>query len=476
MSTGLLILIGAAVTAFEILGIVSAIHAVMRARTSQGAIAWAIALITWPFVCVPLFWIFGRSKFQGYASARRAQDSKLVGVIEEMEAVVAPFRIEIDKALGEAKVLERLAHLPFLRGNDAQLLIDGEQTFEMIFDAIDRAEHHVLAEFFIVRDDELGRRFRDRLIGAAKRGCTVLLLYDEVGSRSLNETYLRELRDSGVNVQAMQTTRGITNRFQLNFRNHRKIVVIDGHEAFVGGHNVGEEYVHKHRRLTPWRDTHLRFEGPAAQAAQIVFLEDWHWATDSVPKLKWDFEPAPANKPMFILPSGPADEYETCGLFFTHAINSAEKRVWITSPYFVPDDRIITAMQLAAMRNVDVRLIIPDQNDNWLVKWAASTYLPQVIRAGVKVYEYETGFMHQKVMLLDDNVAVVGTANLDNRSFRLNFEMTAMTIDIAFAGELEEMLIGDFGNSRLIDRNSIPDQNLVERIRGRVARLLSPIL
>jgi len=278
-------------------------------------------------------------------------------------------------------------------------------------------------------------------------------------------------------VTGMKTTRGPSNRFQINFRNHRKTVVIDGRLAFVGGHNVGDEYVDRHSRLRPWRDTHIRFEGPAVLAAQVAFLEDWHWATESVPKLSWKPTPAQTDdKTMFVLPSGPDDEYDTCGLFFTHAITSAKRRVWIASPYFVPDEGIITALQLAALRDVDVRVIIPGLADQWLVKRAAMAYVPQVTQAGVKMYEYDKGFMHQKVMLVDDAVSVIGTANLDNRSFRLNFEMTVVTVGESFAKEVEAMLQQDIADSKMIDPVEFQNRSLFFKLSSRIARLFSPIL
>lgn len=471
-------LIGVTVVVIEILAIISAIKALLSARTSQGAIAWALALLTWPFISLPLFWIFGRNKFQGYVSARRTRDLKLLGIVEDVESRVSQFHMDLGQQLGNARVLEQLANLPFFRSNDTRLLVDGEQTFRAMFEAIDQAQDYVLAEFFIVNDDQLGREFQDRLIAAATRGCRVFLLYDEVGSQKLTRTYLQELRSGGVEVTGMKTTKGSTNRFQLNFRNHRKIVVVDGRVAFVGGHNVGDEYFNRHSKLTPWRDTHMSFEGPAVLAAQVTFLEDWHWATDSAPQLSWKPHQAAggADKTVFMLPSGPADEYDTCGLFFTHAINAAQQRIWITSPYFVPDEGIVTALQLAAMRGVDVRVIIPGLPDKWLIKRAAMAYVSTVTEAHVRMYEYGLGFMHQKVMLLDDEVSVIGTANFDNRSFRLNFEVTVVTIDRAFAGEVEQMLEQDFANSTLIDPAELATRGLFFKVSSRIARLFSPVL
>lgn len=470
-------ILGIAIFVFECLGIVSAGQAVLRARTSQGAIAWTGALITLPVLAVPLYWVFGRSRFQGFVNARRTRNLRLLGIAQDVGAEIDSFRVDLGESFGNARVLEKLAHLPFICGNDAQLLVDGEQTFAAMFRAIDEAQEYVLAEFFIINDDQLGREFRDHLLAAARRGCRVYLLYDDVGSQRLTRSYISTLTEAGVHVTGMRTNRGWNNRFQLNFRNHRKTVVIDGRVALVGGHNIGDEYIHRHSRLTPWRDTHMRFTGPAALAAQITFLEDWNWATGEKPSLAW--QPVAADdgdKMMFILPSGPDDEFETCGLFFTHAINAATQRIWIASPYFVPDEGIITALQLAALRGVDVRVLIPGVADKWLVKRAAMAYVPTVAEAGVKVYEYGLGFMHQKVVLIDDAVSVIGTANFDNRSFRLNFEMTVAMFDGDFASGVEEMLERDMSNSSLLDPEELRQRGVLFQVSCGFARLFSPIL
>ncbi|MGI9516369.1 MAG: cardiolipin synthase [Pirellulaceae bacterium] len=469
---------GIVLTVFEVLGIISAIAAVMYARTSQGAIAWAAVLLAIPFISVPLFWIFGRSKFNGEVSLRRSRDEKVQAGIAELRKRTEPWRLELADEFGNARVLEQLVNMSFIRGNDCELLIDGPDTFAAMFDAIDRAREYVLAEFFIVHDDQLGREFLEKLTGAARRGCQVYLLYDDVGSHKMTRAYRNDLLAAGVQVSGMKTTKGWSNRFQLNFRNHRKIVVVDGYECYIGGHNVGDEYVHRSKKLTPWRDTHIKFEGPATMLAQVCFVEDWHWATGKIPQIKWEPQAAKngADKTMFVLPSGPDDEYETCALFFTHLINYAKERLWIASPYFVPDEGIIMALQLAAMRGVDVRIMIPGLPDKWLVKRAAMAYVPQVAEAGIKMYEYGRGFLHQKAALIDDDISLVGTANFDNRSFRLNFEVSVLTIDEAFAKETEAMLQKDFEDSLWIDPAEFAQRSLWLRASSRVARLFSPIL
>ncbi len=471
-------LFGILFSVFEVLGVISAIAAVMYARTSQGAIAWVAVLLTIPMFSVPLYWIFGRSKFNGEVSLRRSRDERVQTGIAELRKRTEPWRLQLADQLGNARVLENLVNMSFYRGNDCQLLIDGPDTFAAIFDAIDRAREYVLAEFFIVHDDQLGREFLEKLTSAARRGCQVFLLYDDVGSQKMTRAYRNDLQAAGVQVSGMKTTKGWSNRFQLNFRNHRKIVVVDGCECYIGGHNVGDEYVHRSKKLTPWRDTHIKFEGPAIVPAQVCFVEDWHWATGEIPQVPWEPQAAKngADKTMFVLPSGPDDQYETCGLFFTHLINAAKKRLWIASPYFVPDEGIITALQLAAMRGVDVRIMIPGLPDKWLVKRAAMAYVPLVAEAGIRMYEYGRGFLHQKAALIDDTISLIGTANFDNRSFRLNFEISVVTIDEEFARQTEAMLQRDFDDSHWIDPEEFAQRSLWFRASSRVARLFSPIL
>jgi cardiolipin synthase len=266
------------------------------------------------------------------------------------------------------------------------------------------------------------------------------------------------------------------NQFQLNFRNHRKIVVVDGREAWIGGHNVGDEYLGKDPKFGRWRDTHVRIEGPAALAAQLSFVEDWNWATDEVPDLSWTPRPsADADIPVLILPTGPADELETANLMFVQAIEAAQERIWIASPYFVPDRPIVTALQLAGLRGVDVRILIPDMPDHLLVYLAAFSYFEPAGATGVRFFRYTDGFLHEKAVLLDDRAGAVGTANFDNRSFRLNFEVTAVIQDSAFARDMEAMFEADFANAREVDRFELQKRPWWFRFAVRLAALTSPI-
>ena len=469
-------MIAALVTLFHVMGFFSSIHAVMSTRTEQGAVAWAVSLNTFPYLAVPAYWVLGRSRFEGYVTARRGEMEEIAGVTDAATEAVREFEMPPEAVTPAARAAQRLAGMPFLHGNSLDLLIDGDATFSSILDGIDAAEDYILFQFFIVHDDEIGREIKDHLIERAQAGVRVSFLYDEVGSKDLTESYKQELRDAGAEVSAFNTRKGAGNRFQINFRNHRKVVVTDGKVAWVGGHNVGDEYLGRDPKFGHWRDTHVRIDGPAALGAQLSFAEDWYWATGRPLALDWHpVASADADVPVLILPSGPADEYETANLMFVHAINLATERIWIASPYYVPDRPVITALQLAGLRGVDVRILIPDEPDHLGVYLAAFSDLDEAGQSGVEFYRYQDGFLHQKVMLIDDGLATVGTANFDNRSFRLNFEITAAVTDHEFAARIERMLEDDFARSRLMQPGEFDAKPWWFRFAVKLARLTAPV-
>jgi len=459
----------------HVLGAASSFDALMTTRTSQGAIAWIISLNTFPMASVPAYWVLGRSRFQGYVIARQNLDALFTGQVEEVEDKVRPFvREELDSGSG-ALAGEQLAELPFLSGNDVELLVDGETTFESIFAGIDEATDYVLVQFYIVRDDELGRELKKRLIAKAKEGVKVWFQYDEIGTRGL-EAYWNELKASGVQVNSFHSTRGPWNRFQLNFRNHRKIVVVDGRTGWVGGHNVGDEYLGRDPKFPNWRDTHVKLTGPAVLELQLSFVEDWNWATDEVLTLSWEpVAAAGGGATVLILPTGPADRLESCSLMYQQAIHSATERIWIASPYFVPDEGVISALHLAALRGVEVKIIIPDVADSVLVQFSPYAFLGELLESGIEIYRYTPGFLHEKVFLVDDRLAGVGTANFDNRSFRLNFEVTALIAEDEFLADMEDMFETDFENSRLMTLAEIESKPLWHRALSRLSYLAAPV-
>ncbi len=406
-------------------------------------------------------------RFNGYKTRRRRQDLRVTHLKKNVAGT------------GRNTVFETLANMPFTDGNDVQLCIDGEATFKAIFAGIAAATSYLLVQFFIVRDDEIGRAFKARLLDAAARGVRIYFLFDEMGSHELPGRYIAELRRAGIDIRPFKTTKGAKNRFQLNFRNHRKIVVVDGRIAFVGGHNVGDDYLGKSRKFGHWRDTHVRVEGPVAAEVQVAFLEDWHWSSGALPEVDWQAAAGAARTTgiaALALPTGPADGLDTCCLLFLAAIQAAKHRVWITSPYFVPDAQIVSALQLAAMKGVDVRIILPAVADHVLVWLASFAYLKDAIPHGIKLYRYQAGFIHEKVLLIDDALSAVGTANFDNRSFRLNFGITMLFADVGFAKQVETMLLRDLEGAKPVTLAEIDGRGFPFRLAVRVARLLAPVL
>jgi len=461
----------------ELLGILAAVHAVMNARTSQGAIAWAISLVTFPWLSLILYAILGRNKFKGYVLLRNTKDQAIHHFMDDIQKEAVSGNLTRQNLSPSEVSLTRLADMPIARYNKSYLLVDGEQTFRSIFEGIDSAQRYILIQFFIVKDDELGRKLQAKLIAKAKEKVRVYFLYDEVGSHKLPPSYLRDMQTAGIVTSAFHTTQGRTNRFQLNFRNHRKIVVIDGKIAYVGGHNVGNEYLGRSPAFGAWRDTHVKIEGPVVQAIQFCFVEDWHWAAGEIPELQWHpRKAADGREDILMVASGPADPLETCGLMFVQAINDARQRIWIASPYFVPDLQILSALKLAALRGVDVRIMLPEKADHRTVYLASFSYYQNALPNGIKIYRYTAGFMHQKVFLIDSACAAVGTANLDNRSFRLNFEITILNYDAEFVKEVAEMLADDFEHCRPVTLEDYTGKSFFFKLAVRSARLLAPIL
>jgi len=460
----------------ELVGLYCAWRALLFTRTPQGAAAWVVSLILQPFIALPMYAIFGRRKFVGYTQARREGDDGLTSVASDVAHALGELRSNCEDEVPRLAALERLAKLPFTRGNRAELLINGKATFASIFEGLEAARDYVLVQFFIVHDDELGGELKRRLIACAKRGVRVLFLFDEIGSHALPGSYLEELRAAGIDVRSFHTTRGKTNRFQVNFRNHRKVVITDGKAAWVGGHNVGDEYMGKDPNFGPWRDTHMKLEGPAVLGVQLSFLEDWHWATKTVPLLSWNpVRVTGGGIHALAIASGPADTLDTAELFFLHLIQSSKERVWITSPYFVPDGSVVQALKLAALRGVDVRVLLPSKPDHLLVYLSSFSYIEELHATGVRVFRYQPGFLHQKVVLVDSDIACVGTANLDNRSFRLNFELSLVCHNHSFASEVAAMLTADFEASKELDLTHIEERSLAFRSLVKLARLTAPI-
>jgi len=454
-------LIGAVVLLLHALGILAAAHALMYTRTPQGTIAWVLGLLLLPELTLVPYLFLGASRFHGYLRSHHS-------------AAPRAHPVPADDGTGRYAAMVAMQGRPFREGHRLRLLIDGDATFGAILGAIAEARHTVLVQFFVFHDDGLGRRMQQALLERAAAGVRVCVLYDGVGSHDLPRHYVETLRAGGVAIHPFATHRW-RNRFQLNFRNHRKIVVVDGTRAFIGGLNVGDEYLGLKPPLAPWRDTHLEIRGPAVADLQQLFADDWQWITGTPPPL----HPAPAadgDARVLVIASSPADAQETGSLFFVAAINAAHRRIWLTTPYFVPDSAVRAALRLAVLRGVDVRVLIPARPDHRTVFLASTLHAHHALRAGVRLFRYRPGFVHQKVLLVDDDCAAAGSINLDSRSFRLNFEASALVLDRGFAAEVEAMLLADFTRSREVDSREYLDAPYLRRVAMHVARLFDPLL
>ncbi|MFC0017790.1 cardiolipin synthase [Roseibacillus persicicus] len=461
------------IVVLHLIGAAHVLHALFRVRTPSATIAWMIALVTFPWVAVPLYWVFGRNTLVGYVQARKSDNELLNLQVNALETSIKPHRIDPDGPFLTTAV--RIGGIPVTRGNDADLLIDGEEIFAQIFNSIAKAKDYLLIHFYIIKSDRVGTRFKEALIERAQAGVRVHFLFDELGSHKLPNSYLEDLQKAGVECFAFGRTRKWWSRLQLNFRNHRKIIVIDGNDAFIGGVNVGDEYLGRDENFGQWRDTHLRLQGPAVQAVQMVFLEDWYWATHQIPDLDWNCKHEKEDASVAIVPTGPSDERPSFQLLVAEAANTARSKLWIASPYFVPDDGILTALQTAALRGVDVRILLPEKPDHLLVWLSSFTYYRQTLPYGIRLFRYSEGFMHQKAFLIDNKVAAVGTGNLDNRSLRLNFEITAILTAQEHVYEVAGMFNEDFDRAREVDRDEFLEKPLPFRLAAKLARLLAPI-
>ena len=456
--------------AMAIAAVAAGSHAVVNARTPQGAIGWILILILVPIAALPVYMVLGPASRRRMRASRRAVERGRI-------AGTDPGPEEVPVGDDRLRVFELLSGQNASRGNNVELLIDGEESYKALFDAIEKAEHYLLIQFYIVRDDEIGRRLKSAVLERAQAGVRVFMLNDAFHGVGLPWRWVRQLKKYGVEVRAPQGPRGPLGRFQINYRNHRKMLIVDGKVAFTGGLNIGIEYLGLDPAYGPWRDTHIRVTGPMIARFQDDFRIDWRWSTGADPdvELNWDIEHDPRDMCGLVMAPAPTSRIETGNMYFTALIQSADVRLWIATPYCVPDSDVLAALKLAGLRGVDVRLLVPDRPDHYLPWLAAFTYFDELREAGVEIWRYTAGFLHQKVVLVDDCLVSIGTVNLDIRSCMLNFETTAIVADREFAAEVQEMLEADLARSMRMER-TLDDQPLWLRTGAQVARLMAPLL
>jgi cardiolipin synthase len=372
----------------------------------------------------------------------------------------------------------RFGNFPVTTGNDVTFYHEGRSAFAAMRDAIESARRHIHLEYFIIQPDATGQKLLDILARKAAAGVEVRLLYDAVGSRRLHRWTLRRLREAGGKVHAFLPLNLLRRRVQVNLRDHRKLLIVDGRIAFTGGLNIGDEYLGLNPRFGYWRDTHVRLEGPAVNELQMVFIENWHFAADEELRgaAYFPVPPVRAGLDVQIIDSGPDRELKAIREMYFAAILRAQQRVWIASPYFVPDAGLLDALCLAGRLGLDVRLLGQFHPDKWVPYFAGRFYWANVLNAGVRVYQYTKGMMHSKVMLVDGQWASVGTANMDNRSLHLNFEVNCLFYSPAAVAELEEAFRRDLLTSIRLKPRVYAQRPLAGRLVENACRLMSPVL
>ncbi len=451
-------------------------------RHPTQTITWLVVLGSFPLVGFIFYLLFGRNYRKEKMFRKKYFLDKQAFLTVEGEN--DPRSEEKLNLLGEHQgklftLAQKLGNSPISFDTSTKILTNGEETFLHIIEQLKRAKHHIHLEYYIVRHDRIGQEIKNILIEKAQQGVKVRFLYDAVGSWQLSKVYINDLKNAGIETVTFGPVKlpFLNNKF--NFRNHRKIIVIDGTIGFVGGLNIGDEYLGRDKDIGFWRDTHLMLKGEAVRTLQLIFLQDWYYMTNHSfltaeylsPQI--DFK---SHGGVQLIAGGPDNEWSVIKNIFFSMIASAKKSVWIASPYFIPDEDIFSAIKVAALSGIDVRLLVPNRPDKRIVFHASRSYFPELLEAGVKVYEYERGFMHSKIVIVDDELASIGTSNMDMRSFHLNFEVNAFLFRTESTQKLVAEYLNDIKHSKQLELQTFQQRHFGFRLLESTARLLSPLL
>ncbi|MGD6805006.1 cardiolipin synthase [Rossellomorea vietnamensis] len=474
-------------TVLVVLNIAFASVVVFLERRDAGATwAWLMVLLFIPVLGFIMYLIFGQNLtrkrlFQWDDIQKIGIEELIARQVEEIKSDHFSFRdstVSNNKELIYMHLINNEAVLT--QDNEIEVFTHGEDKFDSLLKDIEAARNHIHFQYYILRRDALGKRILSALTEKAREGVKVRVLYDEMGSRTLNKRFFRDLIKAGGEVEVFFPSRIPYINPRLNYRNHRKLVIIDGVTGYVGGFNVGDEYLGLNPRFGYWRDTHLRIEGSAVLAMQTRFILDWNQASASrdidlehryFPEAKFR-----GNAGVQIVTSGPDSEWEQIKNGYIRMVSSAKESIYIQTPYFIPDTSLLDALRIAALSGIDVRIMIPNKPDHMFVYWATFSYIGEMLKAGARIYIYDNGFIHAKTIVVDSKTSSVGTANIDVRSFRLNFEVNAFIYDVELSNELGNIFLKDIHQSRELTIEEYSKRHLWIRFKESISRLLSPIL
>lgn len=469
---------------FLITAIPVAIMIVLEKRSPFKTAAWILVLILLPIFGVIFYLIFG----QEYRKRKLFSRSgiKSLGQIRNLSTKqlreIGKTHLNLNEKILEKeniiKLLLNNSSALLTTGNKLKILNDGKKTFEAIFEAIKNAWHHIHLEYYIFSNDKIGNQLKDLLIEKSRQGIEIRIIVDDVGSWGLNKKFINELKENGIEIYPFMEVRFPRLTSRVNFRNHRKILIIDGKIGFTGGINIADRYIDGIKKIGPWRDTHLQITGDAVACLQIIFTADWYFVINENLTGKKYFPPftEKAETAVQISASGPDSDWENIAQAFFSAIANARKRVFITTPYLMPPPNIISALKTAALSNVDVRIIIPEKSDAFIPRWSSFSYIGELLEAGIKIYFYKAGFIHSKYIVVDNVFSTIGTTNLDFRSLETNFEINAFIYDEKFTAKLVQTFKTDLQNSCEIKLKEWQLRPWHKKFRESLAHIVSPML
>lgn len=442
-------------------------------------IAWLMVVLLLPVFGLILYLFLGKNLFKRRLfRLKRSEEEQLLKQISHEQNNQTENDVA-DRFSAAVRLLLRNNLAPLTHDNQVDILSSGESKFRELFAALRRATRYIHLQYFIIRDDELGREALAILTAKAKAGVEVKVLYDGLGSVRLPKDFFDDLRQAGGEIGTFFPPKASLLKFRLNFRNHRKICVIDGVEGFVGGFNIGDEYLGDSQKFSSWRDLHARVQGSAIDSLEQRFLLDWRFATgaDSFPAQKYLPERSAAGTiTAQVVSSGPDTKWQAIRDGYLKLIASARRSIYLETPYFIPDQSLLDALRIASLAGVDVRVITPAKPDHPFVYWAGLSYMGDLLPSGVKFYHYEKGFLHSKLLIVDGEACSLGTTNFDIRSFKLNFEVNLFLYSREKARELQQVFLQDMRDSRLFTWEEYGQRTRLTRVKEAFSRLLSPVL
>ncbi|MGK6340775.1 cardiolipin synthase [Chryseobacterium sp. DT-3] len=457
---------------------------IMDTKNTSKTLAYLMLIIFLPVLGIIIYFVFGvnyrKNKFYTFKIERNEQIYQAVStyIRETHHKTLETHKNEIEQFLTTVNFLYNAGHSALSQGNHAEILINGEGKFEKVFKVIEKAVHHIHMEYYIYDNDGIGNRLADLLIRKSGEGVIVRFLYDDMGSGKIGRDLLKRLKDGGVEISPVNkiTFRLLANR--VNYRDHRKIIIVDGAEVFTGGINVSDKYINPNPQQY-WRDVHLYIKGGASFYFQFLFFSNWIFATEKVPEISQLYfnhkNKEEGNSLIQTAASGP-DTKPAIMLSTTSAVLSAKKRIYIVTPYFIPVETVLNAIKQAALSGVDVRLMVPKSGDSMVVNGAAYSYYEELLVNNVRIFFYKKGFIHAKTMIIDDHFSCVGTANMDVRSQELNFEVNALVFNKEINEKLQNLFHEDMNDSEEIFLDSWRKRPKHKVFFEHLARLLSPLI